>query len=311
MRNLYVWGWWQGHNLGDNWIKKTISNIFPKAIFVETTVKQFENNSFIICGGGGLFIYDVVEPWSCLPPDTNYGILGLGAEFPHPSFLAQQLEKNAKFFLVRDQYSLDCMHLPNIERSYDITFSHPLKFEKKCNIDMNKVFFVWREPNELLLDNRFVNYLGKLSSCNEWKEKINNHFNEIVEDDFYTTECDIEDRIGNSGFIISGRYHGIVAAIQKGLPFVAIDICPKIRALLQECNLEEYCLKIGELDKLEETIIKAKEHVDEIRKKEQLFRTIANKTLSKQISNAKVKICKVLHPNNIPLKVLLFIKKFF
>ena len=71
-RKLYVWGWWQGNNLGDNWIKKTLGHHFPNAIFVDTSVQQFEKNSFVICGGGGLFIYDVISPWNHIQKNILY-----------------------------------------------------------------------------------------------------------------------------------------------------------------------------------------------------------------------------------------------
>ena len=43
-------------------------------------------------------------------------MIGLGAEFEHKTDVAQFLEKKSKFFFVRDQYSLDCMHLSNWNR---------------------------------------------------------------------------------------------------------------------------------------------------------------------------------------------------
>lgn len=60
---LYIWGWWQGNNLGDNWIKNVLGELFPNANFIDTSVRKFEKNSFVICGGGGLFVHDVIEPW--------------------------------------------------------------------------------------------------------------------------------------------------------------------------------------------------------------------------------------------------------
>ena len=44
MGKLYIWGWWQGNNLGDNWIKKTLATIFPEAIFIDTGVQEFEED---------------------------------------------------------------------------------------------------------------------------------------------------------------------------------------------------------------------------------------------------------------------------
>lgn len=53
MGKLYIWGCWQGNNLGDNWIKLTLSKIFPYANFIDTSVTEFPNqDDFIICDGG-------------------------------------------------------------------------------------------------------------------------------------------------------------------------------------------------------------------------------------------------------------------
>lgn len=296
---LYIWGWWQGNNLGDNWIKKILSRLFPMAQFIDTNVQKFKKNSFVICGGGGLFISDVVAPWNNIQKNINFGILGLGAEFPHTTNTAVDLYNKSKFFYVRDQYSLDCMHLSNIERSYDLTFSMPLEWTEENQTDKNKVFFVWRDGQELLNNAQFAEYICPGSSFAEWKDAISSNFERIIEDDFQTRDDNIEERISNAGFVVSGRYHGIVAAIQKGIPFVAIDICPKIRALLEDCGLDEYCIKISEITRLNSLINKAQTNVDEIRKKEKIFVEKANKILIKQIECAKFEILKVLRPLNV------------
>lgn len=300
MRNLYIWGWWQGNNLGDNWIKRTLSEMFPNAFFIDTSVHKFEKDSFVICGGGGLFIYDVISPWDKLPKNISYGVLGMGAEFPHNSSKAVKLKKKSKFFYVRDEYSLRCMHLDNIERSYDITFATPLTFTSKETDPLDKVFFVWRDGQELLSNAQFNHYIKSGSSYEEWKSLIKSKFKCVQEDDFQTRDDDIEIRISNASFVVSGRYHGIVAAIQKGLPFIAIDICPKIRALLKECALEKYCVKISEIEKVESLIDDACTNIEEIRKKEIAYTTKARGILQQQLEYAKIEILKVLHP----LKVL-------
>ena len=299
MNKLYIWGWWQGNNLGDNWIKKTLEKLFPEAIFVDTTTQKFEKNSFVICGGGGLFIYDVIEPWTNVLHNISYGMLGLGAEFSHTTNIANSLAKKAKFFYVRDQYSLDCMHIENLERSYDITFAFPLKKTELKKVKDEKVFFVWRDGKELINNPLFRNYIQVGSCYSEWKKIISEHFENIIEDDFQTRDDNIEERIGDAGFVISGRYHGIVAAIQKGLPFVAIDICPKIRALLEDIGLDDYCIKMSEIEKLPILIEKAKANIENIREKEQEYVECANKKLMMQIADAKLEILKVLKPLNI------------
>lgn len=297
--HLYIWGWWQGKNLGDNWIKKVLAQLFPTAQFIDTSVQKFKKNSFVICGGGGLFIYDVISPWSNIQKNVSYGMLGLGAEFPHETKNAIRVYKNAKFYYVRDQHSLNCMYLSDIEKSYDLTFALPLKWSERSETNSRKLFFVWRDGHELLSNPKFADYICTGSSYEEWCDVIKNTFDNIIEDDFQTRKDNIAERISDSGFVISGRYHGIVAAIQRGLPFVAIDICPKIRALLEECGLDEYCIKISEVNKLKTLIIKAQNNVADIRKKEKEYVNKANKILMNQIEIAKLEILKVLNPLNI------------
>lgn len=278
-KKIGIWGWWQGNNLGDNWIKSILAEAFPFAELVPSSVVDFSGYDFMICGGGGLFIYDVINPWNHMEDfPIPYGIFGLGAEFPHASDIARKLEEKAAFCFVRDQYSIDCMKLSQKSRSYDCTFLRPLKWENQGETDPKKVFFVWRDGHELVNeDERFKDYIKTNGNEKElWDHSIRQNFDTIVEDDFQTQDDELESRIEGCGFVVSGRYHGIMAAIHKGLPFIAIDICPKIRALLEECGLDEYCIKISETEKIQELITKAKANIDEIRKKERNYTTLAH-----------------------------------
>lgn len=298
-KKLGIWGWWQGNNLGDNWIKKVLLYIFPSAEFIDTSVQSFKEFNFVICGGGGLFVFDVIPPWNKIHKNLAFGMLGLGAEFPHESKIAISAYEKSRFFYVRDQYSLSCMHLENIEKSYDLTFALPLKWSPKENINLEKAFFVWRDIQTLLDYSQFTDYIRPGGTYDEWNTIIKSTFQIITENDFQTQYDNMEEILYDSGFVISARYHGIVAAIQKGLPFIAIDVCPKIRALLQECGLEEYCIKISETEKVYSLINKAKNEIDYIRDKEKKYRDTAHKALCRHIQNAKLEILKVLYPLNI------------
>ena len=278
-KRIGIWGWWQGNNLGDNWIKRILADAFPFAELVPSSVVDFSGYDFMICGGGGLFIYDVIAPWDHMKDfSIPYGVFGLGAEFPHTTDIAGRLEEKAAFFFVRDQYSIDCMKLSQKARSYDCTFLRPLKWTSTEETDVNKVFFVWRDGHELVGESeQFREYIKTNGNEKElWDDCIRRNFDTIIEDDFQTQDDELESRIAGCGFVVSGRYHGIMAAIHKGLPFVAIDICPKIRALLEECGLDEYCIKISETDRIQSLITKAKANVDEIRKKELEYTTMAH-----------------------------------
>ncbi len=203
---------------------------------------------------------------------------------------------------MRDKYSIDCMHLAEENTSYDVTFLKPLDILPREKVDLDSVFFVWRDGHELLKNRKFNAYIQYEDTYQEWVKRIGYNFSTIRKNDFQSNEYDILSLMENSGFVISGRYHGIVAAIQRGIPFVAIDICPKIRALLQECGLEEYCVKISEIDKIDALIQKAKDNIESIKEREIKYTENANKILKIQMENIKYCIAKAL----MPLKVIYY-----
>lgn len=294
---LAIWGWWQGKNLGDQWIKKCMQKLFPQAVFIDTDEKRLNEAAFVICGGGGLWIDDVHKTFK-QKLKIPFGVIGLGAEFPYPDDSAKTIKNNAEFFFVRDQYSLDCMHINDTEPSRDITFSFPLKWVAENNIDTSTLFFVWRDGKifyEQEKDN-FIKYGKYKDNYSEFVSIIEQNFKNIKYDDFQVYQDNIEERIKNAGFVISGRYHGIIAAIQKGIPCIGIDICPKIRALMKDCNLEEYCIKMEEVNKLDFLIKKAKQNVLKIREKQYKYRQQAIDTIQKDIKAAKNKINKYIKP---------------
>ena len=287
--NIAIWGWWQGKNLGDNWIKEVMAKSFKKAIFIDTntSTENFKNYRFIICGGGGLFVRDVHNAWKRKPP-IPFGVIGLGAEFRHRNQKAFTLSKKAEFFFVRDQNSVNCMNLKEEHKSYDITFLDPLPVKKKLNLD--NALFIWRPPSELLRYDDFKRYIGKPTEEERWFTIIKSKFNEIYKDNFATQKNNIKALTDNVGVIISARYHGIAAAIQRGIPCIGIDLCPKIRSLLQESDLEEFCLKLNEVDKLRRKIEICQEDLEGIREKQFEFVAKANSKITDDVNFAKSRI---------------------
>ncbi len=284
MKRLAVWGWWQGHNLGDNWIKHILSKIFPEAEFIDTSVMNFDKYDFVICGGGGLFIRDVIAPWNNYLNNTPFGMFGLGAEFPHKSCTALELKDKAVFFFLRDNYSLECMKIKDVDRSYDITFAYPMNRTNIDGMNNNKVCLIWRDGRDLY--NQFPDfhdYIDYEDKYDEYIKLLSCHFSQIKVDDFQTSDYDAEKVIGDSGFIVSGRFHGIVAAIQKGIPCIAIDICPKIRVLMKDCGLEKYCIKVNQTYLLPELIDDAKKNINEIRDLQKRYSANAKTVLNNNI----------------------------
>lgn len=292
-KSLAVWGWWQGENLGDNWIRASLSSVFPSADFVGTGLRRLSPYGFVLCGGGGLFVRGVIPPWdrratSFFGPTTPFGLIGLGAEFPHRDGTAKSLARRASFFFVRDQHSVDCMHLPADHRSVDLTFLEPLAELRPWR--PRRALFVWRDVDELLRFPDFREYIGPVASRETWKGKLAGVFNSVLEHSFQTRQANIDALTGDVGFIISARYHGVVAAIQRQIPCIGIDLCPKIRALMQEAGLEEYCLKIGEADSLRKRVAQALADRDRIRSRQRQFTETSHSTVCRHVAWAKAKI---------------------
>jgi len=291
-RSLGIWGWWQGKNLGDIWIKQSMSHAFQGGSFLDTDtpVKDFNRYAFIICGGGGLFIRGTHESWNGKIP-VSFGAIGLGAEFEHKNKKAYELSKTAEFFFVRDQYSVDCMHLSPNSRSYDITFFDPLPVLNELN--KNNVLLIWRDPDELLKYMDFRKYIGATVERNKWIEVLENKFKTVLINDFNTDDNYIEALTNNIGLVVSARYHGIIAAIQRGIPCIGIDLCPKTRALLHEGGLDNFCLKINEISRLEEIITQCFDDTMAIKQRQLEFVETARTKIKKDIVLAlsKIKNC--------------------
>ncbi len=292
-RGLAIYGWWQGNNLGDNWIRRTMEELFPGAAFVPTSNWDFTAYNFLLIGGGGLFPCWMDQKFVdalTLP----YGTLGLGGEFGLRVPAGVEFVNRAEFLFLRDQYSLDCFHINNQESSFDITFARPLPLAEKIN--WPKVLLVWRETPDL--DPQFAQYAGVSAPLATYQKILKDNFAQVIENDFQTSGSDIEGTIGDCGLVVSARYHGIVAAIQKGIPCIAIDVCPKLRVLMHDCGLEEYCLKPGGVDKLDQLIQQIKSKSSEIQKLQIAYRTKAQKTLQKHIAFVKVLIDVYLAPES-------------
>ena len=111
-----------------------------------------------------------------------------------------------------------------------------------------------------ILNKQFGDYLGKIpyndsSKCLELYKKILSDYGDLTIDLYRVRDFSfmkIYERFKNTDLIVSMRYHGVVAAIQLGIPCIAIDIYPKVRTLMTDCGLEKYCIKINEYNKIGE-----------------------------------------------------------
>lgn len=287
---IALWGWWQGKNLGDLWIMESMKKRFSGVIPINTSKTQFNEYDFVIIGGGGLLNGPHLKHPFNKKLETNYGTFGIGGEFEiEQKDLLKKFINKSKFFGVRDRYNLNTYNInqeSKLEISGDCTFLYPLKRNQRTNnYKINNIKLIWRDPYKLLrwntipgygengekLNTMFKNHIGPLNGTNEeifnnYKKLLKNKGN--VNIDVYSitkyTENIMLKRYKNIDLVVSMRYHGIVASIQLGIPCIALDIYPKVRTLMQDAGLEDYCIKLNEVKKMPDLIKKIEKNYSSI-----------------------------------------------
>lgn len=297
MKKIGVWGWWQQSNLGDNWILDTMFKIFGGNIVpVISNTKKFTGFDFIICGGGGLFSEKVHPPWNdkILTP---HGVFCLGTEHGVNEMEIEKLYKSAAFFYVRDKmtYNYFGIHDPDIIVG-DVTFYDPvinpkrwalLPAGKKSWANSN-ITLIWRHDFKSLYKHSKVwkKYIGEFMYSSAWEKELAKR-GPVSTLDFLTDRHDPLPYIENASVIVSQRYHGVIAAMQVGIPVIAIDVCPKIRAIMQEADLNDFCIKVTEFEKAPALFDRCKDEQEIILEKMHTFTNKKKILVRKAADNAK------------------------
>ena len=299
-RKVAVWGWWQGRNLGDLWIMESIKQKFPAIIPINTSISNFDQYDFLIIGGGGLINGCKIIPPFNKPLTKPYGSFGLGGEFPIVDDYLATFIGNSEFFGVRDTRNMSTFNtndedVPKLELSSDCTFLFPLnRTILKPNKSIKNIRLIWRDPYRLLnyhnnpnydhqdglrLNEQFGNHLGKIPyddnvKCLElYKNTLSKH-GVVILDDYHVTTFKISDmytRFKGTDLIVTMRYHGVMAAIQLGIPCIALDIYPKVRTLMTDCGMEKYCIKLAEYGSIGVLIEDIKQNWDVIMNQMKVF----------------------------------------
>lgn len=278
-KKVAVWGWWQGKNLGDMWILECIKKKFPGIIPITTDVENFSEYDFLVIGGGGLLNGPKLRhPFNKHPFDApqpngfKYGSFGLGGEFEiKDKEVLRKFINLSVFFGVRDERNLmtyDIEGNRRLELSGDCTFLFPLTRMHKPSLDIKNIKLIWRDPYGLMrrrgpdgeiLNSLFANHLGPIPDndnmrCLERYKSILSKHGRVLFDDYRTENFkfdEIYDKFRTTDLIVSMRYHGVVAAIQLGIPCIGLDIYPKVRTVMKESGLERYCIKLSEYSKID------------------------------------------------------------
>lgn len=295
MARIGVWGWWQQNNLGDNWILDTMFKIFGGNIVpVVSSARDFSGFDFMICGGGGLFAEEVKPPWNNAKVHTPHGIFCLGTEHGVDKEEIERLKNTAKFFYVRDKMTHDLFDLQDpIKIAGDVTFYNPIHPQKIKNT--KNITLLWRYDFKALYKHskKWSKYIGAYIQQDIWEKELAKK-GPVSTLDFRTASPFPLPYIEDASVIVSQRYHGVILAIQAGIPVIAIDVCPKIRAIMQEADLNDFCIEVTEFEKAPTLFDRCKDEQEIILEKMHTFTNKKKIVVRKAADNAKRIIGKIL-----------------
>ncbi len=154
-------------------------------------------------------------------------------------------------------------------------------------------------PNNFVPD--IANFVNFLISEKGFTSTIVNFQQEIGSDEFLHSELlsliadqekvlflhnpnlsDIEKILSESRFVLGMRLHSVIAAIKAKAPFIAVNYAPKMKNLLEDEELSDYLIEIGDLstEKLKEIFSKVETGQVAITQK---FAQICQKNLARHL----------------------------
>lgn len=256
---------------------------------IKGATNKFDHYNLVIIGGGGLILSPKNYHDFIIGIQTKIVVLGISVETVlkgNPKKFAEALLYKSSAFLVRDKGSYEKLQPlaggEKVKVSSDLTFLIPYNVVPKTNnntIGINlfpKTFasshlrnfqhrlgcyFKFLQPK--ILD--FSNIIENISSssrllpiplyCVKQSVDIQNfQMNDVQYLSKHFTEVPgrfIHKDIDKCCLIFSMRLHGLVFALQKGIPFITLDSYPKQINLMRDIGLSDYLLHIDKIDKIE------------------------------------------------------------
>jgi len=320
-----LWGNWNTENLGDIWVLNNMKKRFPGIVSIDskyTTSDDIEDLDFLIIGCGELFNGPKLPSLFREKVACKYGAFSVGGEFEIlDKENLKQLVNESEFFTVRDTRNLQTFQIPDISEvnkdigvSGDLSFLYPLAIKKTVS-KINNIKLIWRNPTDLFSlekskfdrerNQDFKEYIGQIPFNSDKKTveyltktlKVHGRViydnNRVKKDLSYNS---FEKRFENSNLVVSSRYHGLAAAIQMGIPCIALDICPRINTLMKEAGLEKYCLKLYQITKIPKLLIDIEKTYHSIVSKMKTYRERQKERLEKYANITELYIFNALVP---------------
>ena len=314
LRKIGIAGWWGGRNIGDEYIKYSLTKVFEKDFKIKFIEVPFNPNfwnlwnlnhlDFLIIGGGGLFTKAPPHPFGTFDKWGNrlkipFGFLGVGVQEisdKYKSIIGELVERSA-FFVVRDTGSFNLMNSvlssSKIIKAPDLTFLYP--YQTQRNVAKDKIgvnLRVWNFDKERTYDNyKWCQAINRLEGN---KKTVPLSFKENLDD---REALGGIQGIKNSDFninlyediniMIGMRLHSLIFAVQNSIPVIGIAYTPKIERFFSELNLKEFCFKLDEYNRLNDTFQEVSKRHKEISKKLQQYTFDSNVAIAKSIEHIK------------------------
>jgi hypothetical protein len=248
----------------------------------------------MICGGGGLFAEEVKPPWNTNRIRIPHGIFCLGTEHGVNREEILRLYYSSSFFYVRDKMTHDHFYLQDQDSvAGDVTFYDPIPTQKIK--DNQNITLIWRYDFKSLYKHskKWSEYIRAYTQQDIWEKELAKK-GPVSTLDFRTGSPSPLPYIEEASVIVSQRYHGVILAIQAGIPIIAIDVCPKIRSIMQESDLNDFCIKVTEFEKAPALFDRCKDEQEIILEKMHTFTNKKKVLVRNAAENAKRIIGEIL-----------------
>ncbi len=314
LKKIGIAGWWGGRNIGDDYIKYSLKKILNDNFKIKFIHVPFNPNfwnlwkinqlDFLIIGGGGLFTKAPPHPFSTFNSwgrrlKIPFGFLGVGVQEISDKYnsVIEELIERSIFFVVRDTGSFNLINSvlssSKIIKAPDLTFLYPYQTLRNAVRDKIGVNLrVWNFDKERTYDNyRWCQAINRLEG---YKKTIPLSFKGSLDDrDALKNIHGIKNSIFNINLyedikiMIGMRLHSLIFAVQNFIPVIGIAYTPKVERFFSELNLKEFCLKIDEFVRLNDTFQEASKRHKEISKKLKQYTFNSNIIIANCMENIK------------------------
>ena len=280
-RRIAIAGWYGHDNAGDELILENLVRLYsPVAVFsdIEYRFREYEvhhldsitdrQESFdiLLVGGGGLLNISWVSKLPLLQMSKPYGFYAVGIVFEDWLNGLEPYLQKASFISLRDHRAIDTLRRKFGDRFPTFFLPDPgfmteaadrsthgdrvilnLRHIPPRYLDKPKLLKAQVKAfNRLIGRNPHLNFLGlgfqdgdkELLEKLDCDHRIVDHEQAIYE-------------ISGSSCCICTRLHAAIISATQGVPFLMVSYQDKVRGLAELLQLEEFCVDLGEIKKIE------------------------------------------------------------